>query len=151
MRRMTPITAVLALGMTLAGTGAAISQPNASGMSPERLERVTAVLDKHMAAGNIAGAVSLIYRHGEVAHLSARGFQDMDAKTPMQRDTIFGLASMTKPITAVAAMMLVEVATINSRPAHWRGRPKSLSRSDLSHLRRWILSARSRTTGSQAA
>ena len=108
MRRVTPITAVLTLGMMLAGTGAAISQPNPSGMSPERLERVTAVLDKYIAAGDIAGAVSLIYRHGEVAHLSARGFQDMDAKTPMQRDTIFGLASMTKPITAVAAMMLVE-------------------------------------------
>ena len=77
-------------------------------MSPERLERVTAVLDKYIAAGDIAGAVSLIYRHGEVAHLSARGFQDVDTKTPMQRDTIFGLASMTKPITAVAAMMLVE-------------------------------------------
>ena len=108
MRRMTPIAALLTLGITLAATGAAISQTNASGMSPERLERVTAALDKHIAAGTIAGAVSLIYRHGEVAHISARGFQDMDAQTPMQRDTIFGLASMTKPITAVSVMMLVE-------------------------------------------
>ena len=105
--------AVLTLGMTLAAACADVSQPNASGpnasgMSPEQLDRVTAVLDKYVAAGDIAGSVSLVYRHGEVAHVSARGFQDMDAKTPMQRDTIFGLASMTKPITAVSAMMLVE-------------------------------------------
>ena len=87
MCRMTPIVAALTLGMTLVATGAAIRQPNASGLSPERLERVTAVLDKYIADGAIAGAVSLIYRHGEVAHLSARGFQDTDAKTPMRRDT----------------------------------------------------------------
>ena len=108
MRRTPVITAALTLGITLVATGAAISQPHASGMSPERLERVTAVLDKYIAAGELAGAVSLIYRHGEIAHLSARGFQDKDGRTPMQRDTIFGLASMTKPVTAVAAMMLLE-------------------------------------------
>ena len=77
-------------------------------MSPERLERVTGVLDKYIAAGELAGAISLIYRHGEVAHLTARGFQNIEARTPMQRDTIFGLASMTKPVTAVATMILVE-------------------------------------------
>jgi CubicO group peptidase (beta-lactamase class C family) len=112
MRRTTLTIAALALGMVLAGTGGARGQPHASGMSPERLERVTAVLDKYIDAGALAGAVSLIYRHGEIAHLSARGFQDADARTPMQRDTIFGLASMTKPITAVATMMLVEEGKI---------------------------------------
>jgi CubicO group peptidase (beta-lactamase class C family) len=92
----------------VAATGPAVTQDYASGMSQERLERVTGVLDKHVAAGNLSGAVSLVYRHGEIAHLSARGLQDIEAKTPMQRDTIFGLASMTKPITAVATMILVE-------------------------------------------
>ena len=121
MCRMTPIVAALTLGMTLVATGAAIRQPNASGLSPERLERVTAVLDKYIADGAIAGAVSLIYRHGEVAHLSARGFQDTDTKTPMRRDTIFGLASMTKPVTAVAAMILVEEGKLElDEPVdHW--------------------------------
>ena len=121
MCRTTPIAAALALGMTLGSTGAAVSQPNASGLSPQRLERVTAVLDKYINDGAIAGAVSLIYRHGEVAHLSARGFQDIDAQTPMRRDTIFGLASMTKPITAVAAMMLVEEGKLRlDEPVnHW--------------------------------
>src|SRR5206468_9375758 len=52
--------------------------------------------------------VALVYRHGTIAYVSARGFQDTEAGTPMQRNTIFALASMTKPITAVATMMLVE-------------------------------------------
>lgn len=112
MRRTTLTIAALALGMVFGGTGGALSQPHTSGMSPGRLERVTAVLDKYIDAGALAGAVSLIYRHGEIAHLSTRGFQDADAGTPMQRDTIFGLASMTKPITAVATMLLVEEGKI---------------------------------------
>lgn len=100
--------AALVGSLVLAGPSDTLSQPHTSGMSPERLERVAAVLDKYIDAGMLSGAVSLIYRHGEIAHLSARGFQDADARTPMRRDTIFGLASMTKPITAVATMMLVE-------------------------------------------
>lgn len=104
--------ATLASGIMLAGTGTALSQPHGPGLSPQRLERVTAVLDRYIAAGEIAGAVSLIYRHGEVAHVSARGVQDTTTGTPMARGTIFGLASMTKPVTAVAAMMLVEEGKI---------------------------------------
>ena len=121
MRSMNPMIAVLTLGMTFATAGAAISQPHASGMSPERLERVTAVLDKDIADGRLAGVVSLIYRHGEIAHLRARGFQDVAARTPMRRDTIFGLASMTKPVTAVAVMMLVEEGALRlDEPVdHW--------------------------------
>ena len=90
-------------------------------MSPARLERVTALLDRDIADGSIAGVVSLIYRHGEIAHLRAQGFQDVDAGTPMRRDTIFGLASMTKPVTAVAVMMLVEEGTLRlDEPVdHW--------------------------------
>ena len=104
---------VLALGLAAAGGASAISQESrgssgTSGMSAERLERVTAVMDKYIANGELAGVVALAYRHGAVAYASARGFQDKEARTPMQRNTIFALASMTKPITAVAAMMLVE-------------------------------------------
>ena len=104
---------VLALWLALAVGNSAISQESrapshSSGMSPQRLERITAVMDKYIAKGEIAGAVALVYRHGTIAYVSARGFQDVEARTPMQRDTIFALASMTKPITAVATMMLVE-------------------------------------------
>src|SRR3989442_63832 len=104
---------VIAFGLAAAAGGSAISQESrassgASGMSAQRLERITAVMDKYIANGEVAGVVALVYRHGTIAYVSARGLQDRDARTPMQRDTIFALASMTKPITAVAAMMLVE-------------------------------------------
>jgi CubicO group peptidase (beta-lactamase class C family) len=104
---------VIATGLAVAAIGAAGDQETrgasaSSGMSPQRLERVTAVVDKYIADGELAGAVTLIHRHGTVAYVSARGFQDTEARTPMQRNTIFALASMTKPIVAVATMMLIE-------------------------------------------
>jgi len=109
------ITAVgiVAIGLALAVAGAAVSQESntpsrSSGMSPQRLERVTAAMERAVAKGEVAGAVALVYRHGTIAYVSARGFQDKEAGMPMKRDTIFALASMTKPITAVAVMMLVE-------------------------------------------
>ena len=109
------LTAVVAipLGVAAVAIGAAGSQEarvssGSSGMSPQRLERVTAVVDKYIANGELAGVVTLVYRHGTIAYVSARGFQDKEARTPMQRNTIFALASMTKPITAVATMMLIE-------------------------------------------
>ena len=77
-------------------------------MSATRLQRVTEVTDKYVADGSLSGAVTFVYRKGHPAYLSVRGFQDLATKTPMRRDTIFAMASMTKPIVAVAAMMLVE-------------------------------------------
>lgn len=113
MRCQTPFVAVCAAALAFAAVAVlSAGQEPASGMAADGLERVTAVLDRYIEAGEIAGAVSLIYRRGAVAHVSARGLQDIDAGTPMTRDTIFGLASMTKPVTAVAAMMLVEEGRI---------------------------------------
>ena len=100
--------AACACALTLPAGAALPGGMPASGAAADRFGEVTAVLDKYIAAGEIAGAVSLVYRHGEVAHVSARGVQDLETGTPMARDTIFGLASMTKPVTAVAVMMLVE-------------------------------------------
>ena len=100
--------AACACAMTLFAVAGLPGRTPASGAPADRFVEVTAVLDKYIAAGEIAGAVSLIYRNGEIAHVSARGVQDLETGTPMARDTIFGLASMTKPVTAVAVMMLVE-------------------------------------------
>ncbi len=109
--RLTAVVAI-ALGLTVAlgAAGRQESRPTSgsSGMSPQRLERVTAVMDKYIANGELAGVVTLIYRHGTVAYVSARGVQDVETRVPMNRNTIFALASMTKPITGVAIMMLVE-------------------------------------------
>jgi CubicO group peptidase (beta-lactamase class C family) len=78
------------------------------GMSRERLGRIAGVMKQEVDKGVFPGAVTLIVRRGEVVHFEAHGFQDAAKTKPMAKDTIFRLASMTKPITTAAAMMLVE-------------------------------------------
>jgi CubicO group peptidase (beta-lactamase class C family) len=86
--------------------------PEEVGLSAERLQRVSAVMQKHIDTGDIAGVVTLVARHGRIAHLQAQGFADIANRTPMRTDHIFGLASMSKPITTAAIMMLVESGDI---------------------------------------
>lgn len=57
---------------------------------------------------DVAGIVTLVARHGKVAHFESVGYRDAEAKTPMTSDTIFRIASMTKPIVAAAALTLFE-------------------------------------------
>jgi CubicO group peptidase (beta-lactamase class C family) len=78
------------------------------GFSKARLARLTAGMQAHIDRGEITGVVTLLYRHGTVAHTDVLGFQDEERQAPMRRDTIFRLASMTKPIVSVATMMLLE-------------------------------------------
>lgn len=59
-------------------------------------------------AGLLSGAVTMVWQRGEVLQLNAIGYRDVEARIPMQRDTIFRIASMSKPVTTVAAMMLVD-------------------------------------------
>jgi len=82
------------------------------GLSTERLKRVSEAVDRHIAAGNVAGAVTLVARRGKIAHFDAQGVMDVDTKKPMAKDNLFRLASMSKPITGVAIMMLVEEGKI---------------------------------------
>lgn len=82
--------------------------PEASGMSAERLKRIDAVMEKYIADKRIAGAVTLVMRHGRLVHLRAQGMQDIERQVPMSTDTLFRLASMSKAITTAAAMTLVE-------------------------------------------
>ncbi len=58
--------------------------------------------------GSVAGTVTLVQRHGEIVHLEAAGYLDLDKKTPMRPDSIFEIMSMTKPVTSVGIMILVE-------------------------------------------
>ena len=113
MLRRTPLVASCMGVAAVVGIAALTGGKPASALAQDPLEGVTAVLDKYVEAGELAGAVSLVYHRGEVVQVSARGVQDLETGTPMARDTIFGLASMTKPITAVAVMMLVEEGTLD--------------------------------------
>lgn len=77
-------------------------------MDLERLGRIDALLRGHVDAGRIAGFVSLVCRRDQIVHFERFGMADIAAGRPMARDTIFRIYSMTKPITSVAALMLLE-------------------------------------------
>ena len=81
-------------------------------MSTERLKRIHESIQRHVDAGEICGAVTVVARRGVVVHFEAHGLMDIESKKPMEKDTIFRLASMTKPITGVAVLMLVEEGKI---------------------------------------
>src|SRR5437899_2676652 len=84
-------------------------RPEDVGLSGERLARIDRHLqENYIEPGKIAGAVMLVARRGKIAHLSALGTRDRERKHAMTDDTIFRFYSMTKPITSVALMMLVE-------------------------------------------
>lgn len=83
-------------------------QPQRAGFSVERLARVDRLLHRYVESGCLAGALGLVYRKGETVYCKAVGQRDMEAGQPMSADTIFRIYSMTKPITAVAALMLFE-------------------------------------------
>ena len=84
------------------------SQPETVGFSSERLQRLTSAFQAAVDKGATPGAVVLIARNGKVAYFEAFGFQDREKQVSMKTDAIFKVASMTKPLTSVAAMMLVE-------------------------------------------
>jgi CubicO group peptidase (beta-lactamase class C family) len=83
--------------------------PKAAGMASERLKRIDEFFQrKYIEAGKIPGALIAIYRRGELAHFSTLGYADIQRKKAVRPDTIFRIYSMSKPITSVAFMMLVE-------------------------------------------
>ena len=82
--------------------------PARAGMDAAQLARIGPVLREFVERGQMSGAVTLVMRRGALAHLEAAGWQDVEAKKPMQKDTIFQIMSMTKPFTGAAIMMLAE-------------------------------------------
>jgi CubicO group peptidase (beta-lactamase class C family) len=80
----------------------------ARGFEPAELATIRPALEAFVENGELAGVVTLTSRWGDVVQAEAIGWSDMESKTPMRADTLFRIASMTKPITSVAAMMLVE-------------------------------------------
>jgi CubicO group peptidase (beta-lactamase class C family) len=84
------------------------ANPSQLGFLPDRLERVTQTFQGFVDSGKLPGAVVLISRRDEIAYFRTFGFRDREQKTPMTKDTIFRIASMTKSIVSVAAMILAE-------------------------------------------
>jgi CubicO group peptidase (beta-lactamase class C family) len=84
------------------------ARPEEVGLSSQRLRRIGEVLSADALEGKLPGAVALVARRGKVAYYEAVGVADPDRQTPMRRENVFRIASMTKPVTAVAALMLME-------------------------------------------
>jgi CubicO group peptidase (beta-lactamase class C family) len=112
-------TRILAATLCLLASSAAFAEdplprakPEDVGMSSERLARIGATLKADIDAGRIPGAVIAIARHGRLVAFDAYGFRDKAANVAMTTDTIFNIASMTKPMTTVGALMLYEQGKI---------------------------------------
>ncbi|MGL3214398.1 serine hydrolase domain-containing protein [Bradyrhizobium sp. BR 1433] len=85
------------------------ASPESAGMSTTALNRLEAHLkSRYIDAGRFPGTQVLIYRRGKIVHSTVQGFADLERKAPVKDDTIYRIYSMTKPITSVAFMMLVE-------------------------------------------
>jgi CubicO group peptidase (beta-lactamase class C family) len=89
-----------------------VSMAEEVGLSPARLQRIDALINSFIDRGVISGAVTLVARNGRIGHLVAHGQMDIAAGRPMANDTIFRLASMTKPVISVAILMLFEEGKI---------------------------------------
>lgn len=112
MKRIT--ISCIALAVTVISVSAfaepptAVSKPDQLGFAADRLAPMTSAFQSYVDSGQIPGAVVLIARKDKVAYLKAFGFRDREQKIAMTPDSIFRIASMTKPITSIGAMMLAE-------------------------------------------
>ena len=88
------------------------AKPEVVGLSSERLNRISTTLKAHVDKGVIPGAVALVARKGKIAYFESFGMRDLETSSPMQKDTIFSIYSMTKPIISVGIMILQEQGRI---------------------------------------
>jgi len=91
-----------------APAGLPLAKPEEVGMSSERLARIRPAMQRYIDAELVPGTVTMIARKGKVVHFEAQGYMDLEQGTLMREDAIFRIASMSKPITSVALMMLWE-------------------------------------------
>ena len=143
MRRCAFLFSVM-VAATLPAVAASVqtAKPEQTGFSAERLVRIHDMVQRHIDAHDISGAVTLVARNGKVAHFEAHGLADIEANKPMSKDSLFWIMSMTKPVVGTAVLMMMEegklrltdpisrfipefkgmkVAVIEERPAGARG------------------------------
>jgi CubicO group peptidase (beta-lactamase class C family) len=97
-----------------------LASPESAGMSKSAFERVESHLrERYIEAGRFPGTQLMVYRRGKLVHSSSQGFADLERQVPVKDDTIFRIYSMTKPITSIAFMMLVEEGRVAlDEPVH---------------------------------
>src|SRR5690349_15398888 len=84
------------------------AQRSSEAASADRLARISQMLDRRIAAREVPGAVALVAQNGRIVHFEARGVLDIETKKSLTKESIFPLASLTKPVTTVAILMLIE-------------------------------------------
>ena len=116
MSKISRTAALVAAGLTVSfpvwAADLPSAKPEAEGFSPARLARLVPWFQAEVDGGRIPGAVLLVARNGRVVLNEAVGYRDREAQAPMPADAVFRIASMTKPFTSVAIMMLVEQGRI---------------------------------------
>jgi CubicO group peptidase (beta-lactamase class C family) len=106
--RLMPLLMIPILAASLTAGDVPPGKPEDVGMSSERLRRIHEAIERHIDAGEISGAVTLVARRGRLVHFEAHGLMDIESKRPMEKGAIFRIASMSKPITGAAAMIMLE-------------------------------------------
>ncbi len=110
--RVLTVAVLWALSLVVTAADLPRAKPEDVGLSSQRLENIRKVLGAKVDAGEVPGYVALVARKGKVVYLDAYGLQNPNTKAPMTTESIFRIYSMTKPITSVAAMILVEEGKI---------------------------------------
>ena len=109
------VTLPLLCAVALACTTTAVSDgplpwsdPATVGMSAQRLDQIPHAMQRYVDAGSVGGIVTMVARRGRLVHWDAVGFRDVESQVALERNDIFRICSMSKPVTSVAVMMLVE-------------------------------------------
>jgi len=108
LRTLAVLALIAGVAVSITAGPVATARPEDAGFSSERLRAVHETIQRHIDAGDITGAVTLVASRGRLVHLEAHGLMDLASKRPMAKDSIFRIMSMTKPVTAVAVMMMEE-------------------------------------------
>jgi CubicO group peptidase (beta-lactamase class C family) len=107
-RSLAILLASLTICTTPMTTSAQTTRHALAGVSAERLERINELMQQRIDEQWFPGAVTLVARNGRIVHLEAQGLMDIESRRPMQTDAVFRIMSMTKPVVAVAVLMMVE-------------------------------------------
>lgn len=120
-------TCMAAAAIVLMPLGAAslpTAKPEDVGFSSERLQRIHEMVERRVSAHETSGAVTLVARRGRVVEYDAYGVLDLDSKKPMTKDSLFRLASSSKPITAAAVLILMEEGKLKLTDPVWKYIPE---------------------------
>ena len=100
-----PVIAIASLSFQ---ANAQTVSPESVGLSSQRLTRIEALMQNHIESNSFPGAVTMVARNNQIAWFQAQGVMDIDSARPMQKDTVFRIMSMTKPLVAFAILMMAE-------------------------------------------